>query len=598
MRTERPAPLLLVLLLTTALAAHAGSPPRPPTLTPGDYEYAKAHAAWFIRERMQKEKIQGLSVALVDDQRLVWAEGFGFADRAAKVPATADTVYRAGAVTKLFTVVAALQLAEQGRLGLDRPLAEYVPNFSMRTRFPAAPPVTIRNLMTHHSGLPSDHLKGMWTETPQPLTALPDLLREDYVGNPPGTVFSYSNVGMALLGLAVQNASGQEYGAEVAQNVLRPLAMDRSTLAHGPAHGPEASKAYAGAADAVETPLRDVPSSGLNTSARDLGHFVRMILGEGQADGKRILKPESVREMLRPQNLGVPLDLDHRQGLGWALAGFGALDLQHAGPTAHHSGATLYHRAEIVVLPEEKLGVVVLVNTRTKEKDAELVAAEILRLALETKTGRPQPPKKKPETGPFLTADELRAYAGDYATSGGLLRITPQRDYLSAAFMGRTFRLVPRSDKRLEPQYRFLGFIPVNLGELGTYGLGRRTVAGREILCVASGSREMLFGEKVTAGPIPGAWRRRTGRYDFVNSGKETRVFDNVVVRNVDGLLVVEFELTAAGNAPMSNVLKPLSDTEAVALGLGRGAGETVRGATVGDAELIYFSGYELKRRP
>lgn len=590
---------ILVLAWVASLCplAHAGPPPRPPLLALGDYEYTKAYGAWFIRELMQKDKIQGLSVALVDDQRLVWAEGFGYADRANKVPATADTVYRAGSIAKLLTVVAALQLVEQGKLGLDRPLVDFVPNFSMKSRFPGSAPVTIRSLMTHHSGVPSDLLKGMWTENPQPLAALPDLLRDEYMASPPGTVYAYSNVGISLLGLAVQNVSGQEYSAEVSRAVLRPLGMDHSVLSHGLAHSPQTSKAYEGTSEGTEPPLRDVPAGGLNTTARDLSQFIRMMLGEGTADGKRILRAETVREMFRPQNLAAPLDLDFRQGLGWTLTGFGALDIQQAVTVAHHAGATLYHRAQIIVLPEERLGIAVLANTRTRPRDVDAVAAEVLKLALETKGGAAQPVRKPPETGSYLSPEELRAYGGNYATTGGLLQITPKRDYLSARFMDRDFRLVPRADKKLEPQYRFLGLFSVNLGELGTYGLEKKTVAGRELLCVSSGSREIVFGERVNPVPIPAAWRRRIGRYDFVNAGQDVRVFDKVTLREIDGLLVVEFELTGAGNTPMTHVLRPLSDTEAISLGLGRGMGETVRAATNGDAETLFYSGYELRRR-
>ena len=112
---------------------------------------------------MKKNSVTGLSIALVDDQRIVWAEGFGYADQEKKIPATADTLYRVGSISKLFTDTAAMQLVEQGKLDIDQPLKKYIPNFSIKSRYPDTAEITPRQLMTHHSGLPRDRLKGFMT---------------------------------------------------------------------------------------------------------------------------------------------------------------------------------------------------------------------------------------------------------------------------------------------------------------------------------------------------------------------------------------------------------------------------------------------------
>jgi len=594
------------LVVTTALAlsalflqpACATAPPRPQALTPGDYDYTRAYGSWLIRKEMAKNDVRGLSIALVDDQRLVWAEGFGTADEAAGVPAGADTIYRVGSVSKLFTVVAAMQLAEQGQLGLDRPLSDYVPDFTLRSRFPDSPPITVRSVMTHHSGIPSDYLKGMWTGKPDPISALPEQIRDEYAAFPPGTVFSYSNLGMSLMGLAVQNVSGQEFSSHLRRSVLEPLGMEHSSFSQAIDRSPLASKAYKGDREATEPLLRDIPAGGLNSSAMDLSRFLRMVHGQGLLDGRQILRPDTVREMLLPQNADVPLDLGFRVGLGWMLGGLGGIDLQDAGPVAHHGGATMYHRAQLIVLPEARLGVVVLANTRTPRNVPDLVATEVLKLALETKTGARQPERKAPETGPYLTAEELRAYAGDYATLAGLTRITPDGDRLTAELMNRSFRLAARPDGRLQAQYRIFGLFPVDLGEIGTYGLGRKTVQGHDILTLSSGNRELLVGERVTPGSIPAAWQRRVGRYEFVNAGDDFRIYDKVSLREMDGLLLVDFTLPEFGNVTMTGVLTPLSDREAVFAGLWRGMGETVRAVSGDGGEELLYSGYALKRVP
>lgn len=590
---------LAVLLPALILSACASAPPRPAALTPGDYGYTREYGSWKIRQIMRSNDVVGLSIALVDDRKVVWAEGFGFADEAAGVPAGPDTVYRVGSVSKLFTVLAALMLSEQGRLGLDRPLADYVTTFSLRTRYPDSRPISVRSVMTHHSGIPSDHLKGMWTRSPEPLAMLPGRIRDEYAAFPPDTVFSYSNLGMSLLGLAVQNASGREFEKYLRESVLEPLGMGRSAFSHEIDRSPLAAKAYRGSREAVEPPLRDVPAGGLNSSVNDLSRFLRMILAEGRLeDGRLLLRPESVREMLRPQNTDVPLDLGFRVGLGWMLGGLGAVNLHGAGPVAHHGGATIYHRAQLVVLPEAKLGVVVLTNTRTARAVATPIAAEVLKVALETKTGVRQPERKQAESGPFLPREELRSWAGDYATPAGLVRLAPAGDHLAAKAIGRTFRLEARPDGKLQPRYRLLGLFPVDLGEYGFLGVSRKTVAGRDILAASAGAVEALVGERVIPAPIPEAWRRRVGRYECVNAGDDVRVYDRVSLQEKDGMLLVDFSLPDYGNFPMTFVLRPLSDDEAIFAGLWRGMGETVRAVSRDDGEVILYSGYELKKRP
>lgn len=135
-------------------------PKKPDSLARKDYSYTKDYISWLIKKEMKKNDVTGLSLALVDDQRIVWAEGFGFADVGHHIPATPDTVYRIGSISKLFTATAAMQLAEQGRLDINQPLQSYLPEFSVKSRFASAISITPRTLMTHHSGLPSDLQKG------------------------------------------------------------------------------------------------------------------------------------------------------------------------------------------------------------------------------------------------------------------------------------------------------------------------------------------------------------------------------------------------------------------------------------------------------
>ncbi|SJZ40806.1 CubicO group peptidase, beta-lactamase class C family [Trichlorobacter thiogenes] len=587
----------LVIIISVILAGCATAPPvRPTTLVPGEYGYLKEHVAWLIRKEMAKNNVQGLSIALVDDQRVVWAEGFGFADTAAKVPATADTVYRIGSVSKLFTTISALQLVEQGGLALDSPLQQYLPDFSMRSRSGTTAPITLRSIMTHHSGIPSDYLKGMWTTDPQPISTLPTSIRDEYLAFPPNTVLSYSNLGMTLLGLAVQNSSGQEFCRHLQHQLLQPLGMQQTSCSNALPRTAQAARAYSNDIEKQEPPLRDVPAGGLNSSVSDMSRFIRMILAEGALDGRRIIKPETVREMLTPQNSGVALDRGFRIGLGWMLGGLGGINIQQAGTVAHHGGATLYHRAQLVVLPEVKLGVVVLSNTDAAQQSVNTIATEALKLGLEIKTGRTQPDRPQLPTGNYLSSQELQAYQGSYATQAGLGKLEAASDYLKASLIGQSFRLVPRSDTKLQLQYRLLGLFPINLGELGQYGVGRALVDGHELLTVADQNVELVIGEKVKPVPLSVAWQQRLGSYRITNLGNDTPFADEITLRVADGLLLLDYTLLEFGKAKVCQVIRPVSDNEAIVAGLWRGAGETIRVIRENGQEQLVFAGYRLER--
>jgi CubicO group peptidase (beta-lactamase class C family) len=131
-------------VLCLALAACASAAKKPDFLARGDYSFTREYVSWRIRNEMGRHDVTGLSIALVDDQRVVWAEGFGYADRANGVPAAPGTVYRVGSISKRFTATAAMQLAEEGKIDIDRPLEACLPGFSIRSRFQDAGPVTPR----------------------------------------------------------------------------------------------------------------------------------------------------------------------------------------------------------------------------------------------------------------------------------------------------------------------------------------------------------------------------------------------------------------------------------------------------------------------
>lgn len=304
--------LLVATVIFGVLTGWAAAATRPETAADADYQAMGQEISLLIEEQMGKKEVTGLSIALVDDQKIVWSAGFGFADEVNRVPARPETIYRAGSIANLFTATAVMQLAEQSKLDINEPLETYLPEFSVKSRFAGDGSISPRTIMTHHSGLPAELYKGMFASNPEPFENILDKIQDNYVTSPPNTVMSYSNLGISLLGIALERITGQAYAAYMDAAIFSPLGMSHSSFSQSPDQSPLSSKGYQRGEEGVEFPLRDLPAAGLNTSVLDLSRFMQMIFANGRSGERQIIKADTLAEMLRPQNGHVPLDLDER----------------------------------------------------------------------------------------------------------------------------------------------------------------------------------------------------------------------------------------------------------------------------------------------
>jgi len=585
----------IALVIAAVFLVSCSTPPaRPAKLITDDYNYVKDYGSWLINTEMKKNSIQGLSIVLVDDQNTVWAEGFGYADSTRKIKVKPDTVFRAGSLSKIFTVTAAMQLVEQGRIKLDSRLKDYIPEFSMKAHFTDDIPITIRHLMNHHSGMPTDYYKGMLSSEPKAVSAMPGILKDEYLAFKPDTVFLYSNLGMDMLGLVLERAGRREYTLLMKDMLLEPLGMRNSSFSETAVKSSLASRSYRKKEEVSEAPLRDVPAGGLNTSVNDLSRYMKMVFADGTTDGKRILSSDSVRKMLEVSNAGNELDMDLHTGLGWILA---STDLKYAGKVAQHDGSTIYQHAQLITLPDAKLGIAVLSNTSTSAETVAKVANDILMLALETKTGLKPPTLKKTVTGNYITQQELDSYAGDYSAMSGLINIAPMKGYLKVRLLNFNFRLVPRQDKKLKLEFKLFGLIPIGLGKIGEYGFYKKNAGSSEVLAVTVNNQDFLFAVKYDQKAIPETWRSRAGRYLISNPGSDQILFDDIRIKEKAGLLVLSYKMPELVTVKLEYILDPLSDNQAQVFGVFRGMGDTIRVIRAKDgSEALMFSGYELKK--
>ena len=214
----RPALICVALLGLLARAASAL-----------DLEAAKASYAETVAAELARDILPGVSVAWIVDGKTVYATGYGLANRRAGTPATADTIYRAGSISKLFNAVAAMQLVESGKLDLDAPIQHALPEFRIVVPFDDAKPINARQLLCHRSGMIRESPVGGYLDNREPTVRQTVASVADCVlVNPPNSKTRYSNVGPTIVGRAIEVRSGQDYAEYQQQHVLGPLGMTSS----------------------------------------------------------------------------------------------------------------------------------------------------------------------------------------------------------------------------------------------------------------------------------------------------------------------------------------------------------------------------------
>jgi len=600
MSTHRPVPssrcalrLAAFLFLLVGVAPLAGAAPTVSTST-DERAAIKLAVSELIRKEMKAKDITGLSIALVEDQKIVWTEGFGYADGARRLPARAETLYSTGGLSMLFTAAALLQFADQGTIDLDQPVKKYLPEFSIRTRFAQAPAITPRHLLAHLSGLPAMHFKGMWTPKPEPLAAFVARLKDEYVANPPGHVFSPSFPGYDVVGRVVEASCSRAFAACLQERLLAPLGMPRSTFNVERADRALLATHYWSEKPVASLAVRDVPAAGLVSSVVELAHFLQMLFADGKLDGKQILKPRSVQEMLRVQNAGVALDLDTRVGLGWRLSG---VRFPQARTVAWLNNESPFARGRMLIVPEHKLGVIVLTNSSGSSEAVEKVSERLAELVLQKR--KPLPPAEPRLAVTAASAPQKREdIVGHYATALGLISVKADADRYRAQMLGKTLDLNMQPEGLLAPEYRFLGLIPIPISVLKEARLTSARLGGQHVAVAYYRNQAHRLGTRIEPLHLPAAWRKRLGEYQVVERDPllDLMKLGNVALAHSDGLLYFRYRVPGWLGLVAKIAVRPVSDTELVISGTGWLMGETVQVVQREGKEALRYSGYEFRR--
>lgn len=323
-----------------------------------------AHADTFdaarvqIREAMVGQNIPSISVAVAQNGKILWEEGFGYADIAKRTPADAHTLYSLASISKPITATGLMILVERGAIDLDRPMNDYLGAQKLTSPAFDVKQATVRRVANHTSGLPL-HYQFFYDDEKVPRPTMDESIRRyGTIVREPGENYLYSNFGYGLLEYAIERASGKSYAQFMREELFDPLGLTES-VADRPAKNQRVAQRYGDGANRSVVPFYDFDHRGASAvymSAHDLVRFGMFHLDGKLAGQKRqVLQPKTLASMLEQAASSDP-EGKGSYGIGWGIRTLHGL--QHFG----HNGGMAGVRTQLSLYPASKTVVVILTN--------------------------------------------------------------------------------------------------------------------------------------------------------------------------------------------------------------------------------------------
>ena len=380
-----------------------------------------------IRAEMADKRLPALFVALVDPSGAVWARGYGVGDPATGRAATASTVVRVGAVSKLFTALAVMRQWERGHLDLDASVQRYIPEFEPHNPF--SRPITLRQLLADRAGLVREAPVGHYSDTvPVPISTVVASLNETTLAYAPGARPKESNAGVTVAGLVVERQAAMPFAEWMQQDVFGPLGMGASAFTRAGVRGRDIAVGESWSLDGrrgrgATFDQGELPAANLYTNVLDLSRVARVLVRGGTLDdGTPFLRPATLAQMWTPQfpdsgvNGGV--------GIGFVIDRIGgARRVGHDGQVHGFSSA-------LAVLPDDSVAAIVIASADGATVVTTRLAAEAVRLMRAVRSGAALAPAAAPTT---MSAERAGGLAGAWSGRSTALLLTAHHDTLAVS---------------------------------------------------------------------------------------------------------------------------------------------------------------------
>jgi CubicO group peptidase (beta-lactamase class C family)/D-alanyl-D-alanine dipeptidase len=376
------------------------------------YQEVIQKLASAIEYEVSAKQLPAFSIALVEGDEVVWANGYGFQDADKKIPATPETVYRVGSISKLLTDISVMKLVESGELDLDASITDYLPDFQPDNT--TGKPITLRMLMTHRSGLVRESPVGNYFDPNEPTLAqtVASLNGTPLIYEPDSRT-KYSNAAIAVVGSVLESKLNGRHSELVKREIFEPLQMSSSSFDLTPAIDERLSTASMWTYDdrRFEAPkflLGTGPAGNLYSTVLDLCKFTSFIFNEGRTQAGQVIKPETLKMMMTAQ-----VDADGKpQGFGIGFR-VGELD---GNRKIGHGGAVYGFSTQLEALPDRKLGVAAASALDGSNGLVSRLSDYALRLMIAKQDGKPMPEYQRTD---IIPPERARALVGLYQENAG-----------------------------------------------------------------------------------------------------------------------------------------------------------------------------------
>ncbi len=412
----------------------------------------RTYRPYSVTDLMRHENVPGISVAVVEDGRVVWARGFGVADIATGAAVTPETMFQAASISKPVAATAALALVDQGILSLDRPVNEQLTSWQVPAH-PFSEPVTLRRLLSHTAGLTVHGFPGYAPGTPLPTVVqvlngeAPANTEAVRVDIQPGSRWRYSGGGITVAQLLMTDTTREAFPALMDRLVLRPLGMAHSTYEQplGEVRAAQAATAYGSDGQRVAGRFHVYPemaAAGLWTTPSDLARWTTAITSAFNGEAGGPIRPETARAMLT--------SVMGNWGLGVGLQGEGE------GMRFWHNGVNEGFRAILYSYPHRRQSVVIMANSDNGNEVLGPVRVAIGRVlgwpGSEQRILTPAPvsEQSRVEQVGYYTSPQFSVHVG--MTEEGLILVANRGDPVEAIAQGQDVYALTNGPGRIQFQ--------------------------------------------------------------------------------------------------------------------------------------------------
>jgi CubicO group peptidase (beta-lactamase class C family) len=366
----------------------------------------------YVNKAIKDWEVPGLAIAIIKNDRIVFAKGYGARELGKPAPVDEHTLFAIGSSSKAFTAASIAMLIDEGKLKWDDPATKYLLGFQLYDPY-ATRELTVRDLLSHRSGLERGDL--LWYATAYNRN---EVLRRIRYLKPTWSLrahFGYQNIMFLAAGQIIPSITGKSWDDFLRERIFTPLGMtSTSTSIKALANSNNVATPHAKIDDKVEAvPWRNIdnigPAGSINSNVIDMAQWVRLQLGGGVYQNQRLLSSGAIKEMHASQTI-IPLEgamqtlypeahfLNY--GLGWFLSDY------RGRKVVEHGGAIDGMRAEVAMMPEEKLGVVILTN-----KNGSILPQALMFKVFDAYLGGPQHDWSAKILKSFKALEELAAAA-------------------------------------------------------------------------------------------------------------------------------------------------------------------------------------------